>query len=496
LSIKANLFVNTISQFYMALLSILTLPIYINLLGSSAYGLIAFFLQMQTLISLLDVGVSATVSRSTTLFCANQLDTCEYRKTIRGIELLFFFISLPVAMAGVFAESIALKWLNLAGFDSDVAIEAIMLMFIVIAFRWLQTYYRAIVIGAEKFVWLGWFNILISTFRIVGVIPYLYSTSGSVIDFFYYQMVLNLIELVVLFLFSENISGMNFRLRISRVSYTALLLALKNSFFIGLTSLVWAVIAQADKFLASGFLKLEDYTAYSLVITVSSVMILLSSPLIYPIGPAMARMLALNNKAEAIQLFRKISLAVSIILGAGTAVLIGWGYEVLYVWTGNPELSIKSYSYLPLYIIASLLFALSYLSYAINFAIGDFSKRLKYSIVALVIYLPILTIAFHFKDEFGLIYSWLLVNLGFFFIAQKNLYKQLDSDIYLESLLHDILIPVAACMLILPFRYLIDLSGCGKIQVFIMCFFIFLCSLFFGILLSNARNYAKSIIVR
>ena len=56
----------------MAALAVLTIPLYLTLLGQTAYGLIAFFLQLQTIITVLDIGVSATVSRNTTLYMAGK----------------------------------------------------------------------------------------------------------------------------------------------------------------------------------------------------------------------------------------------------------------------------------------------------------------------------------------------------------------------------------------------------------------------------------------
>ena len=446
---------------------------------------------MQTIISLLDVGVSATISRSTTLYLSGQLDQTGYRKTVTGIELVFFIVSIPIAMTGLFAELIAVKWLNLDGFPQEIAQDSIVLIFLLIAFRWMQTFYRAIITGAERLVWLGWFNIVISTFRIVGVIPYLIFISGSVVDFFYYQIFLNVIELITLFVYSGKLSGIKLQLRIVKLDYSALSSALKNSFVIGMTSLVWAVIAQADKFLASGQLKLADYTAYSLVITVSSVMILLSSPLIYPIGPAMARMLGSGDKEGAIRVFRQVSLYVSIFLGSATAILIGWGYEVLFAWTGDHELAKKSYSYLPIYISGSLLFALSYLSYAINFAIGNFSKRLKYSLLTLFIYFPLLAMALYCSKEFGLIYSWFIVNFLFFFIAQRGLYKELDLKIYEKSMIQDILIPISACMLVIPLIYVVDMTNYNRLTIVFCCFLLFILSVFCGLLLADARNFVR-----
>lgn len=487
MSVKSNILLNTISQIYMALLSIVTLPFYIEVLGSPAYGLVAFFMQLQTLISLLDIGISATVSRSTALFRAGTLARATYLATIRSLECSFAVVGIIILASSLSAPFIVTSWLNLGQYPSSTATDALQFIFVVIALRWMQTYYRAIVLGAEQLVWLGWFNIIISTVRIVGVLPYLYFTGGGIIDFFLYQIVINFIELIFCYLRTNKIIGYAAGERFGSVNRNALYDAFKSSLVVGLTSLIWALITQADKFLASGLLLLADYTAYSLMISISSVLLLLSGTFIYAIGPTMARLLAQGNKDSAIAIFRHTSLAVSLALGSASAVVIGWSEPLLFAWTGNSVLSADAAQHLPVYMLAGLCFALGNLSYAIHYALGDFSLRLRFSVITLAAYVPVLFLCANWFGEAGLVYSWLLVNVVFFLLPQFLFYRQLSSNLYRASIFSDIVIPVALTMLILPASLWFPLTDLSRAGIFGCLLLLGLSSLSVGLGFSRAR---------
>lgn len=471
----------------MALLSVATLPFYIDVLGSQAYGLVAFFIQLQMMISLLDIGISATVSRHTALFRAGQLQRAEYFATLRSIEFSFVVVALFILVGMLIAPVLAKSWLNLGKFPLDIAQDTIRLIFVVIALRWMQTYYRAIVLGAEQLVWLGWFNIAISTVRIFGVLPYLYITSGNVLDFFYYQIVVNFIELFVFFIRTNKIIGFLPGERYGAIKKNALFEAISSSLIVGLTSLLWAIITQADKFIASGILTIADYTAYSLVINISSVLLLLSGTCIYAIGPTMARLFSQGKTAEAVEIFRNTSLLVSLMLGSASVVVIGWSEELLFAWTGNNQLAKKASEFLPLYMLGTLFFALGNLSYAINYAVGSFKLRFKYSLVFLVVYLPSLSLSLHQFGEQGLVYGWFVVNFLFFMIPQFLLYRQLDNTLYKKSVIEDIAVPLVSSMSILFLAYVVEIRQFERFEIFGALAIIGTLSLTAGVLFSRGR---------
>ena len=497
MSIQKKVLLNTGSQIYMALLSVATLPFYIAILGKPAYGLIAFFLQLQTMISLLDIGISATVSRNTTLFKIEKLNRKEFFSSVNSIEFIFYIIGLLILIAGLCSADVIVNgWLNLAGFDVATAVTAVQLTAVVIVTRWLQTFYRAVIFGAERIEWLSWFNIFFATFRVVLVIPYLMLVQGNIVDFFQYQIVLNLLELIVLALMSGRLLGYRSAERFSMVKLDSISTAIKSSAVVGITSVLWALMTQADKVLASGVVTLTGYAAYSTIITVASVMVLLSAPLIYAIGPMMSRLIAGGKLDEAVQLFRNASLFVALVLMATYTVLLSFGEALLLAWTADKELVALADPMLPGYLTGTLFLALNYLSYSICYAFGDFKIRLKLSLIALFCYGPLLIVSVFVAEETGLIISWMIVNTVFFFAAQPMLYQKLQPGLFAKSVVHDLLLPALGCGSVAILAIFVDLSEVARWQVFFCCGLIFMMSLGAGVVASRARIFVKPMFYR
>ena len=63
MSIKKNTIANYAGQGWNALMAVIFIPLYIEYLGMEAYGLIGFFILIQALMFIFDMGISATINR-------------------------------------------------------------------------------------------------------------------------------------------------------------------------------------------------------------------------------------------------------------------------------------------------------------------------------------------------------------------------------------------------------------------------------------------------
>lgn len=60
------------SQAYISLIIVTFMPIYLRNMGAEAFGLVGFFLMLQTWLQLLDLGMSSTFSREMSLYRAGE----------------------------------------------------------------------------------------------------------------------------------------------------------------------------------------------------------------------------------------------------------------------------------------------------------------------------------------------------------------------------------------------------------------------------------------
>ena len=172
MSLRKNILANYLSQFYVTLIGIVMIPVYIRYMGVEAYGLVGFFSMLQAWFMLLDMGLTPTMVRQVARFRGGAMDVLMLRRLLRALEGIFIGVAVlgvVVIIAG--ADSIANRWLRVEMLPKDDVVNAIMLMAIIVALRWLCGLYRGVINGFEHLVWLSWFNTAVATARFVLVIP-------------------------------------------------------------------------------------------------------------------------------------------------------------------------------------------------------------------------------------------------------------------------------------------------------------------------------------
>ena len=120
ISLKKNTIANYIGQFYNMFIGIAILPAYMTYLGAEAFGLIGFFTMLSAWMMLLDVGLSATISRQSASLKHSLEQMIEFKHILRSVEAVFFVIALVIVF-GVFISDdwIANNWLKIETLDKN-----------------------------------------------------------------------------------------------------------------------------------------------------------------------------------------------------------------------------------------------------------------------------------------------------------------------------------------------------------------------------------------
>lgn len=266
MSLRKNILANYLSQFYVTLIGIVMIPVYIRYMGVEAYGLVGFFSMLQAWFMLLDMGLTPTMVRQVARFRGGAMDVLMLRRLLRALEGIFIGVAVlgvVVIIAG--ADSIANRWLRVEMLPKDDVVNAIMLMAIIVALRWLCGLYRGVINGFEHLVWLSWFNTAVATARFVLVIPFLLFVDTSATSFFTYQVVVAVIEVIwltikVYALLPEVLE------RHIPWQWEPLRGVLKFSLSIAFTGAVWVLVTQTDKLILSTMLLLSDYAYFTLAV--------------------------------------------------------------------------------------------------------------------------------------------------------------------------------------------------------------------------------------
>ena len=309
---------------------------------------------LQAWFNLLDIGLTPTIAREAARHRGGASDALSYRRLVRTLEIIFLAIALAGAAAVLAgAGYIARDWLRVSQLPAAEVVAAVRLMAPIIAMRWMAGLYRGALGGAERFVWLGWFNAAIATLRFSGVLPLLMFVGTSPTLFFGYQLVVALVELAVLFAYTyRQLPSVAAGAR-PRWDLTALKPVLRFSLTIAFTSSVWVFVTQTDKLVLSSILPLAEYGYFTLAVLVASGIMILSGPVGSAIMPRMAKLEAEGAHAQLIRVYRQGTQLVALVAGA-TSITVAFGAEaLLWAWTGDAVLARQAAPVLVLYAVGN-----------------------------------------------------------------------------------------------------------------------------------------------
>lgn len=389
---KVALLSSFLSQAYVSLVGIVLMPVYLRLLGAEGVGLIGLFVMAQALLPLLDLGLSAVLSREMSRFRAGHLDAGEAWLKLRSLVWLFSLIGAIVIMLvagsrGVLASS----WLRLGELAGSEVEYCLVAMALAAVLRWVAGIYRSALLGLEEHRWLNVSAFALATIKHVGVLPLLVWGSPTAFAYFSYHAGAGLLELLVLryaMARSLPIPAAKPALRWSAGLREAWSLAGAMTFL----SVVWILFNQMDKLILSRVLSLADYGYFALATSLAGGVLVLIPPLAQVLQPRLTVLATQGRTAELAKLYRAASQGSAALFVAvgGTAALLA--PLLLHAWIGDPAVAIDVAPTLFWYGIASALVGILSLPFMLQFAYGELSLHVRGNILLCFLGLP--TLAF------------------------------------------------------------------------------------------------------
>lgn len=418
-SLKKNILVSYASQIYVALLGILILPLYLQYMGAEAYGLVGVFAMLQSWFNLLDMGLTPTLARETARFKGGTIDQLTFLRLLRGLQITFFVIAI-LGGGSIFAFSrvLAVHWLNVQNLPIAQVQLALQLMAFSVALRWMSGLYRGCITGAECLAWLGIFNTVAASLRFLGVLPFLIWIDHSPTTFFAYQAFVSTFELTGLFLKTNDLKPKTPRDIAIGWNPKAFVKIIHNnlhfSLSIAFTSTAWAIISHTDKLLLSKYLSLADYGYFTMATLGASAVLLITGPISSALVPRMTRLQAENKDSELIALYFRATQLGTAIATSACMTLVFFGYEVVFSWTGDANLSRHVAPILRIYAIGNLLVALATFPYDLQVVKGSLKKHVQGNFIFIFFWIPLVAWSTFNYHAMGAAYTWLFLNALYF----------------------------------------------------------------------------------
>lgn len=426
---KGAVILNYIAQFYSAFSLLFVVPVYIKLMGSEAYGLVAFFIMLQAWLQVLEAGMSGSITRVVAISKDNEASFKAAQLICMKIIGIFFIISLSIIILGNNLRGwISEDWFK-TSIDSSIISICLLSMFFSLSFKYFSGPFRSILVGLERHVEISIVTIIVLTLKYPLSIFFISRFSSNIEDFFMYQVAVCIIELFLFFVIALIFSKVNKvvinqneqKLPSEELSFSSFF---KFSFQLSILSIAWVVVTQVDKLILSKYMQLENYGFYSLAVSLSGAILVFAAPLNQILMPRLTSLFNQNNESDFYKVyFLAFSFLCILSISLGLF-LYFFGWEVVYLWTGEVEFASFANTYLGFLALGNSISVLMSMVFILLFCVGNLKiHTLVYVIYSLILIPTSIIVAKNYGGHGASIF-WMLHNVFLFlFWGGRVLYK-------------------------------------------------------------------------
>jgi O-antigen/teichoic acid export membrane protein len=396
----------------------------VRVLGIEAYGLIGFFLSLQALFSIFDMGMSATLNRELARHLHSGAESDLQRDLVRTLEWLYWPIGLLIA-AGVFAVSgvLAQDWLRPVTLGTDRAAHAIAVLGLTAGLQWPCGFYAGGFRGLERHVALNVLNAIFATLRHVGAAGVLLLVSPTLEAFVWWQALISGLQTVVLAYELWRALPAGTRTPMFRAN----LLWQLSDFALGVTGIAFLsfVLMQSDRLIMSTVLPLSEFGYYTLAATVAAALSTLVQPFFAALYPRYSGLVATGQNLRLVNLYHTSNqLLAPVVLSAASVVAL-FSFEVLQLLTGDPKVAAASGPILTILVCGTALNGLMHLPHALQLAHGWTRLALAQNLILVLVVVPATWWLGNRFGGLGAALVWLTLNLVFVVVSVPLMHRRL-----------------------------------------------------------------------
>lgn len=423
-SVRFNIVANFSGRLWTSLLSLAFVPIYIKLMGVEVYGLLGIFMSMTALLSLLDMGLSATLSRELSRMSSDKNSAQEARDLVRTFEVVYWCAGAVIGiMIILLAPLLAKHWINAGDVGIETVQTALMIMGMSVAFQWPASIYSGGLMGLQRQVVLNVMRSLMATIQHGGAFLVLTLISPSILAFFFWQAFAGLLTTFVLGVGVWKCLSPSERA--AKFDRTCLL---KNwRFATGITgiTLVTMLLTQLDKIILSKMLSLESFGYYMLAFNIANNLNIFVTPIYSALFPKFTQLVSAGDIGQLTSFYHKGTRLLATLMLPVVMTLVVFSNEILELWLNDPVVSQNTQSIFVLLLIGTAMNSLMVLPYALQLAHGWTRFSIYKNLIASVLLVPLLLVLVDWYQGVGAAVVWLILNLGYLMIEVPIMHKRL-----------------------------------------------------------------------
>lgn len=445
MALKRNFSVSLFGSIWSALLGLAVVPLYIKYLGTEAYGLIGFFATTQAILQLLDLGLSPTINREVARCSAtNQMQ--EARSLLHTLSVVYWGMAFVIGLIILLlAPLIANHWLQARALPIPTITQALMLMGLVVACRWPVGLYLGALMGMQRVALSSMINTAFGTLSSLGTVVVLILVSPTIKAFFIWQACVAACHALVMhFVAWDLMEGKGETLQFSLNNLKKIW---RFSAGMSVVTITGVILIQTDKLLLSKLLSLSDFGRYMLAVLVSNSLYILLTPLFNSIYPKMSSLVAANETAKLIELYKNGTRLFLAALFPIAVILAVFSQPLLLLWTGNLELASSASPVVSIFLIGTALNGAMHFPYALQLAHGETKLPIKINLILLSIAFPTTIMLGSKYGAVGGAASWAILNFVYLIVGTWLTHKVLLKGLGRNWIIGDVFFPFCVATL-------------------------------------------------
>jgi O-antigen/teichoic acid export membrane protein len=490
-SLKWNASANFVGLGYTTLIGIVVLPLYLQYLGAEAFGLVGFFLVLQAWMQIFDLGMSPLLSRQTAQARGQDIGYLELRRLLRSLELIVIVVALLVFSAIAGGSSwISDNWLKVTSLETDIVADCIVLMSVIVSFRFFVSLYRSGVLGMENQVRLNVANIFLVTLKFVGALLLLKFLTQEITHFFIYQLAVGMFELAIMMTMFYRCIPTTDKVGVA-MYWASLKPVLPFAGGMAYTAAIWVTMTQLDKLVLSNILPLSEYGYFSLVAVVATGISQIGAPISQAILPRMTYLLSRGDEQGMVLLYRQSTQLMAAIILPLTAIIAFFSAELLFAWTDDKSAAEWAGPVLFWFALGNGIMAIGAFQFYLQFAYGKLKMHVIFNSIAAAVQIPLIVYAAYKYGVMAVAVTWFMLRLVSFVIWTPIVHKKFARGIHWSWLFGDIgpSFMMTSFLLIIVMNLSIPFEHMSRLTIIAVLIGIGLLMLFCNTLVSRApRN--------
>lgn len=439
-----NLVAGLGNSVWTAIIGLAVVPFYLKYLGLDQFGIIGFYMTLQMVLRLLDFGLGPTVQREVAR-CSAIGQIIEARVLLHTLASISWFIAAVIGVAvAVLSPWISGSWLHSSSVPDAVLGRAVVLMGLVVAFRWPINLYYSALVGAQRLTVASAVTAIMVTITNVGAVLVLVYISPTIEAFFVWQGIAGLGQTLIMREVVWRVIGSEGK----RLSIVWLRRVWRFSVGMSGVAVSGLMLMQMDKLILSRMLDLADFGRYTLAAMLVSAVYVFMAPVFNAVYPRMAELVARGDEAKLLELYRLGTRLFCAILFPLAAFGIGFARDLIFLWTGNSTLAAGVAPLMELLLFGAMLHGVMHFPYALQLAYGNSRLPLVTNTVLVSFYLPTLLLMASWYGARGGAAAWMLMNVVYLFLGTILTHRTLLRDVGQRWLTGDVFLPAVVALIV------------------------------------------------